>query len=410
MTMARLLSLPALGLLVLCPALEGCLVPHSPKQDTPGEQPGSTTQSGNSTPSGPPAEAGEPGDDPASTAPKASDGPTSSIPSDAPRCETISPEYRCVPTPPEGWFGPVQPQKTTDEKSLLPCPSDKVPEVEDTAVKSGPNAGRNVYVTKIISKPAECGACAVQLNAGNCLAARFVVKYFNSEHPERCTGIDERPPPFESSWGCNGLSSEWLVNLKNRRLSVTPPLPSLAKAECQLGGKPTQELPDLEYENYYRVCDGVPKQGSCEQGQICQHFEDLGLEPRQGLSCIFSRGDKACPAGPFNDRRVVYGGVDDRRGCEGCEVLSTPGQLSCSYEMRLYNKDKTNQCPAGEGQLMRAEDLCLSYEQLGGDESPYSVEFTNVHLQYNGTCSHTPWEPTGDAELNDPLTLCCMAM
>lgn len=416
-TMARYLPISALGLLALCSTLGGCVVPLTPDSKPEGSEETSSKSStkAQDTSTNTP-EAGEPSEgvnEAESTAPKTSESTSSSIPTGSSRCENISPEHRCIPAPPEGWFGPVQPQKSDIESKLLPCAGDKLlqeKEIQDS--KAGPDSGRNVYVSGLARQnPARCTGCSATLDKGTCLSPQYVVKHYHSQNPQRCGKIFDDAAAFDAPKSCHGLHSGWLRDMQTLGLSATPPLPAQAKPSCKLGGTPKQELPLLDYDNFYRICDGVAKPGTCDPGQVCHHFQDLELPPRQGLSCIFSRGENKCPAGAFNDKRIViYGGVEDTRECKGCDIISKPGRLSCEYEMRLFRKDTGNSCTSSEGELMRSEDLCLTYEQLKGSSSPFSVRYSNVRTKFDGECSTSDWEAVGKAKLNDALTLCCMEM
>lgn len=320
----------------------------------------------------------------------------------------------CVPHAPLGWRGPIQPQQADEPQKLLPCDGPPLNFVvpgrwdsETKAPQGFPNPKANLFVDRVEADSAVCrGGCEFNLDIGDCFPMNFVIRELESTGPNKCgKPLGDSPAPMLLPT-CEKIDPRWLTS-PNHAIGAAPPKPFKGEALCEPKGVPQFEVSDARFGEYYRLCQPEDNpNGDCPPGRTCSKFDDLSQPGRMPMSCVYKPGDVSCPSGVYNDRRIViYGSAKDERGCGECEVEHQRGELVCQYSMRIAKGDSDGTCEGGE--QVRAEDICLTKEDLSGPNSPIAALGEYLYPAYTGTCVAKELAPQGEVVLGDPMTLCC---
>lgn len=136
-----------------------------------------------------------------------------------------------------------------------------------------------------------------------------------------------------------------------------------------------------------RMCGGTFEQAECGPGEQCIAAVPDAFEQRL---CIARPGVHDCPPA-YPDQEVVFGSIDDGRGCTDCEC-APEGEFECASTLQLYSD---NECGTLTGTT--ETDTCVG--------SWGSFEFAAPTIM--GSC--TANAPAADGEIAgaDPTTLCC---
>lgn len=155
------------------------------------------------------------------------------------------------------------------------------------------------------------------------------------------------------------------------------------------------EKPDVQLEDAVFLHRARP--AACEGRESC--FERRGDLP----VCIAREGIHECPLG-FDSRQVLFGSVDDHRGCSSCEC-SPPTSVECELSIFVYDAAGCSETNLSEAAQVTFDpygsSTCLDIP-IGGS---YRVESELVNP---GLCTPLGGQPTGTAEGSAPHTLCCV--
>lgn len=325
----------------------------------------------------------------------------------------------CLPSAPKEWLGPVQPQSTNDVGKLVPCPVGLNPQdfwkqQESQQATRTPDSSRNIFVDDIDAPPAKCTGCETKLDLGTCAPPKYVVRTVGPTGDESCGTVVEGFRPLHLGPECHTIDFDPDQLAPDQALSAIPARPRKEEVGCTIGKDGVEELPPAIAQNYYRICQGQPKEASCDSADAsCLRFQQRHQAPHSPVACVYRRGDHTCPANqPYTKRTLIYGAIRDDRNCGKCEAKHEIGEVDCGYSIFLSSLDTNRDCAAPE--IIRPEALCLSAQHLRqarASKSPFSISGTFSAITYSGSCKAAPsWGPRGQASKAEPFTLCCTPM
>jgi hypothetical protein len=155
-------------------------------------------------------------------------------------------------------------------------------------------------------------------------------------------------------------------------------------------------LPAAGFGMQAAVCAAPAVTGSGCAAGVCVPKGPVGYGP---TACVFSAGDVACPGAPYVNKTVVYGGIDDQRGCSAC-ACGAPAGATCKTGIQVYLGGVPG-C-MGFSQTFPADGSCNTVSgQFAG--------FTGVQegAPMGGACAPSGGQPSGQATGAQPTTVCC---
>ena len=153
------------------------------------------------------------------------------------------------------------------------------------------------------------------------------------------------------------------------------------------GPSQTVTKPEPQWTDVARACKVPPNTGGgCAPGEICVPAEGPGME-----WCIGVIGEApACPPGPYSERVVLYGSVEDTRSCGDCTC-----DPQCPYQIDVFD---TTDCS-------NASSAAITPMTCVPIAGPKSLEYTAAR----GECVATAGVPMGTVTRSSPVTFCCEA-
>lgn len=248
---------------------------------------------------------------------------------------------------------------------------------------------------------ATCGACSCGAPAGSCeLPAALTANAASC--PGTAPGTAHTPFDPASGWtgACDAnepIPSGKLCSGTKCVQSVTI-APLTITESCAPSEQPVpQDLPST-WATFARAC--TPRVCVSPGGEVCVPVASL---PSGFRACVGHEGDVECPAfGPYQDRHVVYGGVDDTRSCTPC-ACGAPVGSTCEALISMF----------GDGACSSLVDTAtvtalgtICHDVPAG--SALGSKSAGVVTYSPGACQASGGEPMGDAEPSEPVTFCCM--
>lgn len=323
--------------------------------------------------------------------------------STAQECEE-TPGQRCLAPSPDGWEGPAQPQKAKSPEDLQPCgPQGRALALQDEK-NWLPDAKNNRYVMELSAEPAQCEACEVSVDLGQCSQATLLRFKVKADFPGQCEGPDGSQKELPITSSCVAISGDE-ARSGEYALGVVRGISDRKEAKCTLAAQKEAELPPGKAPHYYRICEAQARQGACSGQARCMAFDKQEHAPREGKACIYREGEHACPAGDYQDRRVIYGGYAESRACEACELNKQDGDIRCHYEIGLSKRDPQASC--SNPSIVGADTLCLSEEDFLGREAPWAIQELSRKASWSGRCESSEPAAVGKLAPSAPWTLCC---
>lgn len=380
--------------LVACGALAGCLTTNPALTDS-GEEGGDDTSSdtSGSPTSGPgtsqgPTTAGPTTDDPTTDGPTTdgptTDGPTTGEPTttatgtdtDPDPTETTGPaacggDNMCVEAAPPGWSGPVIWAETPVSDDPPSCPA-AYPEPAFSAFDD------------LQAPPAECD-CSCGTATGASCATIELESFTNSS----CSGSPG------STHSINGTSCQ-SVTIPGGTTRLRAHDPGVSGGSCTPSAN--NDIPPATWGSTATVCGGASEaRGICDSDALCLARPESAFESRV---CVWQPGLLECPAGSFADRFIRHTAVDDDRNCEACTCDAPTGD--CTGGVSVRNEAG---CSGGGVGTVPIGGTC--YAQTSG--SMASARGTSLSVS-NVSCEPSVGTAVGEAEPDDPYTLCCMTV
>lgn len=276
----------------------------------------------------------------------------------------------CVEEAPAGWAGPVVWAETPTTEDAPPCPA-AYPELAFEALDD------------LQAAPAVCDCECGSAVGASCAAV--ILEYHGSDG--NClTPNDEFTMTATCSSAPSGLNGEhWQVDD-----------PGVSGGSCTPSG--TTDLPAAGWNSASTVCGGTrPVAGVCDGGESCIPAPPEGFEAR---ACVWQTGDLECPSGAFSDRFVRHTGIDDTRNCQTCTCGSPEGE--CNGTVALFNSCGNT---TGVGSVPIGGGSCVGTVGGGAGGARHgSLSVSNV------SCEPSVGTAIGEAEPDDPYTLCCLTV
>jgi hypothetical protein len=371
--------------LVLAGSVAGCLTANPALTDSSGETEGDDGSTGSDT-------SGSPTTNPSTTA-----GPTSSTDPSTTDGTTVDPDTTvgpdtddpttdtettgpaacgtgnvCAPEVPAGWAGPVVWAETATEDPQPACP--------EAYAELAFNAFDDLQ-----APPAECTCECGEPSGVNCAAISLELHGSDSS----CIGAPDDTFTISASGACNnGPASSG-----GRYWEVADP--GISGGECSV--MDSVRVPAAGFGETSTVCTGASVDGGeCAGSDTCVPVPPKGFEPRL---CIWQQGDVECPAGGYEDRFVRHAEFSDDRNCTTCTCGDPEGD--CAGTVRLWTSGSCS--PTSAGNISIGAGCTVS---VGSTQGASAVNLTVE----DASCAPSGGVPSGEAEPDDPYTLCCMSV
>jgi hypothetical protein len=177
-------------------------------------------------------------------------------------------------------------------------------------------------------------------------------------------------------------------------VSVSPP--KALGGNCQPGGG-IPNLPPAGFKTQAALCDTpAAVGGGCSAG-ACVPKAPAGYGPSV---CIYTQGDTPCPGAPYVNRTVVYGSIDDARGCDLCSCAPPLGGV-CQGGYTVFGGVFPG-CAQSFGGFP-ADGQCY----FAPTSQNVALVLQNIGAPTGGTCAPSGGQPIGQAMGGSPMTVCC---
>ena len=372
------------GALVLAGSVAGCLTTNPALTDSSGETEGDDS-TGSETSGSP------------TTNPSTTNGPTSTTATSTTEGTTVDPDTTvgpdtddpsgetettgpaacgagnvCAPETPAGWAGPVVWAETATEDPQPACPA------------AYGELAFNAF-DDLQAPPAECTCECGEASGANCAPLTLELHGTDSS----CIGAPDDTFSISASGACNsGPASS-----AGRYWEVGDP--GISGGECS--PIDSVQVPAAGFSQTSTVCGGASEQtGECAGSDTCVATPPEGFESRL---CVWQEGDLECPAGGYEDRFVRHADFDDGRNCTTCTCGDPDGD--CAATVRLWTSDSCS--PTSAGNVLVGAGCTAS---VGSTQGASAV---NLVVE-DASCAPSGGVPTGEAEPDEPYTLCCMSV
>ncbi|MGH1342268.1 MAG: hypothetical protein ACRBN8_11990 [Nannocystales bacterium] len=374
-----------IGLLVTAAgALAGCLTSNPNLEESESSDGEGSTASTEPT-SG--AVTTEPTTGPTTTADPTSDGPTTLDP-DTTDTEPTDPTSDtdetsgpascgdgnvCAQEAPAGWAGPVVWAETLTTDETPECPA-AYPDLAFEAFDD------------LQAAPAECDC---ECGAASDVSCASISLEYHGTDSSCLTSEDEFL--VSATGACNAGPN---VGSSSRRWEA--PQPGVTGGDCTPSA--TSMVPVASWSAASTLCGGVtPSEGSCEPSEVCVARPP---ETFEGRLCVWQAGALECPDGAYADRFLRHASIDDDRNCATCTCGDPEGDCNGNVILRPSNNCSgatgSGSVPLGGGCVLSADDV-------------HSVEAGALSVS-NVSCEPSVGTAIGEAEPDDPYTLCCLTV
>lgn len=285
----------------------------------------------------------------------------------------------CAPEAPAGWAGPVVWAETATADPQPACP------------ESYAALAFNAF-DDLQAPPAEC-TCECDEPTGTACGSLTLELHGTDSS---CIGAPD--DTFTILGGaCNNLPNEpsgqyWEVADPGLSSGSCTPMDSTA-------------VPPAGWSQTSTVCGGAAiEDGECAGAETCVATPPEGFESRL---CVWQEGDLECPAGSYEDRFVRHADFDDGRNCTTCTCDDATG--SCSGAVLLWPGSNCTQ--GGQPGAAGSIDLDGGCERaLTSSSYPVTAAEAGTITVGDASCAPSGGVPTGEAEPDEPFTLCCMSV
>lgn len=191
-----------------------------------------------------------------------------------------------------------------------------------------------------------------------------------------------------------------------RSLSVAPPV--VVEGDCPIlteVKEPTDyPIPYGGAINEWPKMDSVAALACANDGKTPCKYASCSPEPPSPFAvCVHAAGDVPCPPA-WPERSVFFEGGTDKRECSPCGC-SLPTGGSCVVRIDVYTDDS---CTNEHLSAFVASDMGISCHDVMSGVSLGSKK-SEVAERIPGTCTPQGGEPTGEVEMEKPITFCCLA-
>ncbi len=361
----------------------GCLTPNPALTDSSGDSEGddstgsdtSGSSANPSTTAGPTSMTGTSTTEGTTVDPDTTVGPDTDDPSG--ETETTGPAACgsgnvCAPEVPAGWAGPVVWAETATADPQPACP------------ESYAELAFNAF-DDLQAPPAECTCECGEPTGVGCAPLTLELHGADSS----CIGAPDDTFTIVGS-ACNNLPNEpsgqyWEVADPGLSSGSCTPMDSTA-------------VPPAGFSQTSTVCGGAAiGEGECVGTETCVAAPPEGFESRL---CVWQEGDLECPTGSYEDRFVRHADFSDGRNCTACTCGDPSG--TCVGNVVLWPS------PSCSGMLI-AGMVSVGGSCVQAADSVNSAEAGTLSVE-DASCAPSGGVPTGEAEPDEPFTLCCMSV
>jgi hypothetical protein len=289
------------------------------------------------------------------------------------------PNFTCADPIPNGWSGPAV-RVTGDDPDNLPACQGNYP--DETAVGG---AG-------LTAPAASCTECLCGAPADvDCVPPEV---YLFSDPNNDCWGDPDLTFQLLGHDQCK-VFGMFAAGDESANSEAVLPEPGTGACDAQ-GGEPT--VAPAEWSEQVRVCGGGTGSEACGAGTCVP----APISPfAQGI-CIWRDGERDCPSEDYPARSVVYGSLDDQRGCSPC-TCDDPTGAECEAFIELHYNES---CQNLIGIIEDPGVSCFDMSNNGASYAPRAGKLI-VSDVTGGSCDPGGGDPVGEAVPSDALTICC---
>jgi len=285
--------------------------------------------------------------------------------------------HTCMEEAPEGWQGPVAVHRAAfdpkDPKAEPPGCGEAYPDPATAGFEG------------LLAEPAVCDCECADPNGTACDTST-TMRYW-ADDASCGEGTPQALTIFAGS--CNTLPSEFPGNGHY----TAEPLEAVGGA-C--APSTTEQVEPAAWEWQTRACDGAEfiDDAGCADGRVCAPMP----ESPDAMLCVWQAGDHECPD-VFDSTRVLYGDVDDGRGCETCSC-GAPIGLCDDATISLWNGPT---CLVPAAGVVGANGEC---DATGTGTSARAASLSGGSP--NAFCVASDPQSSGEAVGTEPVTVCCV--
>jgi hypothetical protein len=293
-------------------------------------------------------------------------------------------DYECVDTAPDGWGGPYR--VTT---STLPVPA---------PVQCDGGTAPETFFSEPAG-PAECSACSCgDIQGASCSPAGITCWTGSTT----CMGANTQDLTAAlQNAQCNKPTNQ-VANTSQLSCSLTAPAAVAQNGSC---APSAVDFPNkAKFGNEVDACPLPTSGGGCGAGKACV---PKGIDPTQSVCVRQDGAGKACPSG-FSVTVQAYQDAVDSRGCADC--VCGDAATACSGGGYLFHD--LNQCMGNGGgdppitiNSVACDNVTPALDGQSTSFASWSIETTAA--MPTGTCAPKGGEPTGQLNLQGPVTFCC---
>lgn len=367
-------------------ALAGCLTSNPNLTESGGSEGDGSTASTDPTAgltSGPSTTAG-PSSGPTTTDAPTTDGPTTGDPTTtdtdptSDTDETTGPASCgagnvCVAEGAAGWAGPVVWAETPTTDEPPDCPA------------AYPNLAFEAF-DDLQAAPADCDCECGSASGASC--ASLTLEYHTTD--STCFSADDEFTVLANGNCTSGPN----VSTSSRRWQA--PQSGVTGGEC--ASSSSSSIPEATWNTTSTLCGGAtPASGVCEASEVCV---DRPPETFEGRVCIWQPGELECPGSAYSDRFLRHAGISDGRNCATCTCGDPVGDCNGNIILRPSASCSSG---TGSGSVPIGGGCILSVDNVDSAEAG-TLSVNNV------SCEASVGTAIGEAEPDDPYTLCCLTV
>ncbi|HEY6459763.1 MAG TPA: hypothetical protein VIY73_06415 [Polyangiaceae bacterium] len=292
---------------------------------------------------------------------------------DEPPPPTCAGAFACVPAAPAGWEGPLEVYRGSTAAPACSADFAGVYDGNDSLGTVPPatcSCGCGLSPTTCSAEPLGYTTTALCSNATPCFSTTLTPGACTTETASQCLTTGVIP------------------------LFISSAAPAPTSPDC--AAQPGKTLPPVQWGIDGRACAPTVAlaQVDCKGGSVCAPVPAAPYDPNL---CVLQAGDASCPSGPYSNRQVLYGAVDDTRGCSSCTCGKAAGG-SCAASYSVYS--------SSDGSCSGQPDTYGAPFQCAGVDNP--ADFRLTITPSPGSCSPSSVSPTGGVQPAGPTTVCCL--
>jgi len=299
--------------------------------------------------------------------------------------DCISDGWSCAPFIPEAWAGPVA--------LWVGDPSQDVPSCSD----AGPYSELRLsgLVGGLSDQQWECPGC--ECSPPEAESVTVEVSYRSDSCNGDCVG-DASSCHATLGVGCHAIDIAYADAGHPAPSQITLDAVHVSCQSSTLGTPVPASGP--AWAEVAVACAWPSDVGTCGQNAACVPAVADSFGNRV---CIYQTGDLSCPSGYDSDRRVLYKGATDARGCSACACAGLDGS-TVDWSITDYPND--SDCSGPQTVVLKAPGNCVS-PQLVDSGTDHRHLDVSVDLS-GGSCEVQNSVPTGAVEpTGEAITFCC---